>query len=282
MVGSRLVRALARVEVFLMASPQIENGYTKIANEILDNIIRYPEIMRGALFPVICVVWRKTYGWNKKEDAISISQFVEMTGYSKRTIIYALQELEAKKVLIVKRGCKGLLKDTNIIQFNKHYKEWVVQNSAPQVKSNRGSAKLRKKVVQNSAKKVRGFAHTKETTTKEITKETSELSSHDKLLDMKNKFNPLGAEVIKAFEVVDPKNKKYYSNTTQREACDFLIEEYGLEETKTRIQVLPKTNSMEYFPTITTPCQLRDKWVQLESAVTRAKSKSIKSDVVAF
>lgn len=167
-----------------MASPQLENGYIKIANEVLEAICRHPEIMRGALFPVIGVVWRKTWGWNKKEDAISISQFVEMTGYSKRAIIYAIQELEAKKVLKVRRGGVGLSKDTNIISFNKNYKEWVVQNSAPQVEKNRGSAKLRKKVVQNSVKNVQSFAHTKDTYTKEITKDITEQSSEITKKDM--------------------------------------------------------------------------------------------------
>jgi phage replication O-like protein O len=60
-----------------MASPQLENGYTKIANELLDVLMRHPEVMKGSLFQVIAVVWRKTYGWDKKEDSISISQFVD-------------------------------------------------------------------------------------------------------------------------------------------------------------------------------------------------------------
>lgn len=86
-------------------------------------------------------------------------------------------------------------------------------------------------------------------------------------------FNPLGAEIIKAFEEVDPKNKTYYGNTTQRTACDFLLDEYGLEEVKKRIAVLPQTNRLSYFPTITTPVQLRDKWVQLQDAVAKKREE---------
>ena len=94
-------------------------------------------------------------------------------------------------------------------------------------------------------------------------------------------YNPLGAEVIKLFETVDPKNKTYYGNKTQRGACDFLITEYGLAEIEKRTTVLPKTNGMPYFPNITTPCQLRDKWVQLDNAINRAKSEQqTKSDNV--
>jgi len=94
-------------------------------------------------------------------------------------------------------------------------------------------------------------------------------------------YNPLGAEVIKLFETVDPKNKNYYGNKTQRAACDFLLDEYGLHEVEKRTIVLPKTNGMPYFPNITTPCQLRDKWVQLDNAINRAKTEQqIKSDNV--
>lgn len=88
------------------------------------------------------------------------------------------------------------------------------------------------------------------------------------------KYNPLGSEIIKAFEEVDPKNKTYYGNTTQRGACDFLLEEYGLESVLSVIKILPKTNPQSFMPTITTPVQLRDKWVQLRTAIERRQSEN--------
>jgi len=97
-----------------------------------------------------------------------------------------------------------------------------------------------------------------------------------------HEYNPLGAEIIKEMETVDPKNKTYYGNTTQRKACDFLIEEYGLDEVKKRIVVLPKTNKIPYFPTITTPVQLKDKWVQLQDAVDRKRGELKEKNKVAF
>lgn len=86
------------------------------------------------------------------------------------------------------------------------------------------------------------------------------------------RFNPLGSEIIKAFEVVDPKNKTYYGNTTQRKACDYLLGEFSLEEILARIKVLPQTNSQPYFPKINSPYELKEKWVKLEDTV---KSKKI-------
>lgn len=115
-------------------------------------------------------------------------------------------------------------------------------------------------------------------------KETHNKETHNKETSKVNlagkKFSQLGADVIKQFETIDPKNKKYYNNTTQREASDFLIEEYSFEMVSKIILFLPKTNVMEYMPTITTPVQLRDKWIQLESALLREKQKKKKAPEV--
>lgn len=92
----------------------------------------------------------------------------------------------------------------------------------------------------------------------------------------------LVSELIKLFESVDPKNKTYYGNTSQRKACAFVIGEYGFEEVKKRVAFLPRTNKQPYFPSITTPVQLRDKWVNLEDAVERYKKEHSKASSVAF
>lgn len=87
--------------------------------------------------------------------------------------------------------------------------------------------------------------------------------------------NPLGAEVIKQLESVDAKNKLYYGNTTQRAACDFLLSEYGMDEIRKRIEVLPKTNTLPYFPKIYTPVQLRDNWQRLGDHVQTKRNEII-------
>ena len=165
-------------------TPQLEDGYTKIANEILEALAKLmPGLTEGQ---IIYAILRKTYGWHKKEDKISISQLVEMTGKSKRMIIYALQNLEAKKIVFIKRTTLNKEKQPNTIMFNKNHKEWVVQKVALQVKKNReqarissakhyttkiGSAKGCKEVVQKVVKNINSFAHTKDTIQKIITKD---------------------------------------------------------------------------------------------------------------
>ena len=49
--------------------PQIENGYTRIANEILDTLCMFS--IPGECMQVLNCILRKTYGYQKKEDRIS-------------------------------------------------------------------------------------------------------------------------------------------------------------------------------------------------------------------
>ena len=88
-----------------------------------------------------------------------------------------------------------------------------------------------------------------------------------------DKYTAQGAEIIKAFEKIDPKNKSYYANKTQREACEFLLKEYGMEEILKRIKAIPETNKLEYFPRIFTPYDLKEKWGKLNTAVESYKNK---------
>lgn len=90
------------------------------------------------------------------------------------------------------------------------------------------------------------------------------------------------AEVIQAFiEYIDPKNKNYFGNKTQRSAAEFLINEYGLEETIKAIKILPLLRKkISYLPSITTPCELRDKWTKISDAVNREKLKKAKETPV--
>jgi|GEM_PF-699702 len=162
-------------------NPQVENGYTAIANEIVEALSK--SMQGGTEGQIIFAVLRKTYGWNKKEDKISISQLCKLTGKSKRAVIYALQNLEAKKMIVIKKTTKDGLKQPNTICFNKHYSEWVVHNCAQQVKKHRekakvdsaqlrSSAQLGKLVVHNSVKSLPECAHTKDTITKDIIQKT--------------------------------------------------------------------------------------------------------------
>lgn len=146
---------------------QLENGYTKIANDLVDALAKsQPGFTEGQ---VLWSVIRKTYGWHKKSDKISISQLVKMTGKSRRMVIYAIQNLEAKNMILVSRS----FQQVNEITFNKNYNDWVGDAKSNQyqklhlVQKVAPSATNGKNLVQHSVNDVPKVAPTKETITKE-------------------------------------------------------------------------------------------------------------------
>ena len=104
-----------------MANPQLENGYLKIANELHHALIRIrlPVYDRSILDAIIY----KTYGWNKKTDHISYTQFQRLTGIQdSRHIARSLKKLRENKIIVVsKNGNK-----TPTYGIQKDYEKWIV------------------------------------------------------------------------------------------------------------------------------------------------------------
>jgi phage replication O-like protein O len=96
-----------------VASPQLEDGYFRIANEIAEALMRTN--LSGYQSRILWAIFRKTYGYGKKEDWISNSQFVELTGLQKGHVSRAVKELRERSI-VTKRG--------NKISFNKDYQQW--------------------------------------------------------------------------------------------------------------------------------------------------------------
>lgn len=76
---------------------------TQVPNAVFDEIM---PMLSDAALRCYLVITRQTTGWQKAEDSISISQFVEKTGKSKPTVIKGCEELE-KIGLIVKIEAKN-------------------------------------------------------------------------------------------------------------------------------------------------------------------------------
>lgn len=70
---------------------QKENGFTGIANELLDSLIT-SDLSHRELKLVLAII-RRTWGWKKKEDIISLSQFQEMTGIDFSNVSKSLKSL---------------------------------------------------------------------------------------------------------------------------------------------------------------------------------------------
>lgn len=79
-------------------------------------------------------------------------------------------------------------------------------------------------------------------------------------------------EVIDSFKEVNPSYNKWFGNKTQRAACERMIKVSGKETLLKVVKLLPKSNSKDYFPVITTPLQLEDKFAQLATAWQKYKN----------
>lgn len=97
--------------------PQLENGYVRIANDLLDAILRFPFSKRELL--IVMAVIRKTYGYGKKSDDMTMTQLAELTGIQRSHVGETVKELEAKNVFLIRDGEYG-----KIIAIHKHYKLW--------------------------------------------------------------------------------------------------------------------------------------------------------------
>ena len=104
-------------------NPQLENGYTSLANELLEELIKINlsgQELRSCLFVI-----RKTYGYHKKEDFISLSQFQLNLSISKIRASQIIKVLVERKILTVTKNINGL---TKCYMFNKQYNEWKTVN----------------------------------------------------------------------------------------------------------------------------------------------------------
>lgn len=104
-----------------MANVQIENGYTKIANEILEALAKQP--LNGTQRRILDVIFRYTYGFNRKEHDLSLSFISAATICDKRQIQRELKHLECRKIIFQKR--EDGIKRT--ISFNKDYEQWIIE-----------------------------------------------------------------------------------------------------------------------------------------------------------
>jgi phage replication O-like protein O len=103
-----------------VASPQCENGFTKIANELLDAILLHR--IPGQELRVVLAIMRKTYGYSKKEDQISFGQLSQLTGIPRPRVIEHFQSLVSKKIL---GSLNGGTRKPRFMWINKDFEQWI-------------------------------------------------------------------------------------------------------------------------------------------------------------
>lgn len=103
-----------------MANPQIKYGYTRIANEILEEIMKLN--LNGTQFRLVMAIWRYTYGFQRKSHDFSYTFLAQAIGIKDRkTVVRELKVLIDRKIIhVTGKGIRGV----NILAFNKNHNEW--------------------------------------------------------------------------------------------------------------------------------------------------------------
>lgn len=95
----------------------IDDGYTRIANELLEAIASADLTARQ--LKVMLAVARKTYGFGKKSDRIADEQIAGITGISRQNVNKAKKELISMNCLIKDGNRIGVNKEVSAWQFSK-------------------------------------------------------------------------------------------------------------------------------------------------------------------
>ena len=101
----------------LKANPQLENGYTRIANELFEVIIEYP--FTCAELRIILLVFRRTYGWKTSKSFISYGSIARKLSMDIRYVKRRINKLILDNVLF-----KDKTEWENRIGLNKEYTSW--------------------------------------------------------------------------------------------------------------------------------------------------------------
>ena len=169
-------------------NPQAEEGHVDIANGIVEALCRVQ--LSGYESRVLWALFRKTYGWHKKEDRISLTQFQVLTGLPIPKISNTLNRLVLRKMVRVTENGNGKVKTYG---FQKVFSLWcdLPEKVIPK------SAIPEKGITENGLQGLPISASTKETITKEkesiITIEPEVenlLSPSDQVMMAYNKFAP--------------------------------------------------------------------------------------------
>lgn len=178
-----------------MANPQIEGGYTRIANELLDALCRVN--INGEARQVFDAILRKTYGYQKKSDVISISQIEKATGLPRRNVCRGIQRLKKMRLILTETK-------------NKETRYWIQKDWE------KWQTKSGDKAVENLWKEKKGSGESDTSDSVEnVTPSPREGSVENDTNNIKKEIIKEVEDKNKNFEIVDNTNhdfKRKYSN----------------------------------------------------------------------
>jgi phage replication O-like protein O len=103
-----------------MANPQLEHGYTRVCNELLEAIIY--RINNATWQKCIFYTIRITYGFKHKSAESNYQAYATKTGFTKGAIKDALMDLKDRKILEI----TVISLERFTVSLNKNYDLWRI------------------------------------------------------------------------------------------------------------------------------------------------------------
>jgi len=140
-----------------VVNPQLENGFLKISNEFWEAVCQIR--ISGEARQVFDFIIRKTWGFNKKAEVITRSQFTAGTGISRQNVNRAILLLKSMNLIIEED-----YEDSKKYRINKNFEAWNPQSKATQKRvendskseskttQKKGESKTTQKRVENDSK----------------------------------------------------------------------------------------------------------------------------------
>jgi phage replication O-like protein O len=92
-----------------MANPQLENGHTRIANELMEQLMKL--YLAPNQWQIFLCIMRKTYGFHKKIDYVTNTQICEATRLVKSTVSRSIEVLSERNIVTRDGKRVGVQKD---------------------------------------------------------------------------------------------------------------------------------------------------------------------------
>jgi len=101
-----------------MASPQVENGFTRIANELLEAVIRAE--LPAVQTRIVLIIMRETYGYQRKTVRMGYQSLSTTYGIARTLLIREMAALVERNILVKESSATG-----NTWGVQKDYTQWL-------------------------------------------------------------------------------------------------------------------------------------------------------------
>lgn len=190
---------------------QLEDGFTRVANELLDAIMASG--LSETEMCVVLAVWRKTYGYSKKMDWISNEQLEAMIGKH-------LTHCSTAKNLLINK--KVFTQEGRKVGMNTNVTEWKTKNN--------GFRKTLAKPAKKTLAEVANGPLQKLLTTKDnIQKIKENTQTHDVGLSLEEKLTPRQKGTNPRAKGTNPRSvMQSFDRERLKETWNCKAEKYGL------------------------------------------------------